>query len=290
VAKQPELVMIAGPNGSGKSTLIGGLQASPELRLPALYINADDIQREEGVDAHQAQQLAQHRRVTALEARKDVMYETVMSHPSKIAELQAAQRAGYHITIHFVATDDPEINVERVGLRVDAGGHDVPDDRIRARYARTLALAPVAIGYADQALIFDNTARGASNDGLQLQVAIDDGRIASSVRNTAKWVQELTDQYQERAQELGKIASKHPDETFLANLNSATQGPIVGLGRHYAVQLDEQTRHYILHDKVLLGAERFSTLKTSEVYNMQYKEGVASAERTSSREPPDHTR
>ena len=48
MAKQPELVMIAGPNGSGKSTLIGGLQASPELRLPALYINADDIQREEG--------------------------------------------------------------------------------------------------------------------------------------------------------------------------------------------------------------------------------------------------
>ena len=29
------------------------------------------------------------------------MYETVMSHPSKIAELQQAKAAGYHVTIHL---------------------------------------------------------------------------------------------------------------------------------------------------------------------------------------------
>ena len=41
----PQLVIIAGPNGSGKSTLIAALRASPDVRLPALYINADDLQR-----------------------------------------------------------------------------------------------------------------------------------------------------------------------------------------------------------------------------------------------------
>ena len=45
----PQLVMISGPNGSGKSTLIGALRADPNIRLPALYVNADDLQRKRGI-------------------------------------------------------------------------------------------------------------------------------------------------------------------------------------------------------------------------------------------------
>ena len=82
-----------------------------------------------------------------------------MSHPGKIAELQAAKQAGYHIIVLLVATNYPDINVQRVRIRVAARGHDVPEDRIRARYTRTLALAPAAITLADQAFVFDNTQR-----------------------------------------------------------------------------------------------------------------------------------
>jgi predicted ABC-type ATPase len=57
----------------------------------------------------------------------------------------------------FVATDDPGINRARVANRVTHGGHDVPADRIEARYHRCLANLPAAIRAADDAQIFDNS-------------------------------------------------------------------------------------------------------------------------------------
>jgi predicted ABC-type ATPase len=148
--------MVAGPNGSGKSTLIAGLRDAG-FALPALYINADDLQRAHGLTAERAQQLAEELRTKAIANREPVMYETVASHPSKIAELQRARAAGFRITLLLVATDDPALNVERVRDRVAAGGHDVPEDRIRARYERTLALFASALRFADEALVYDNS-------------------------------------------------------------------------------------------------------------------------------------
>jgi predicted ABC-type ATPase len=192
--------MIAGPNGSGKSTLIAALRADPRFELPALYINADDLQRERNLrDSRAAQQLANELRSAAIAHRQDVMYETVMSHPSKIAELRAAKSAGYHITVLLVATDHPNINVERVALRVAAGGHDVPEDRTRSRYIRTLALAPAAIRYADQAFVFDNTLSGETGGGLSQQAGLIGDRLVATSGTTAPWVARLIEQINERA-------------------------------------------------------------------------------------------
>jgi hypothetical protein len=66
--------------------------------------------------------------------------ETVMSHPGKVDLLAQAQAAGYRTHLYFVATDDPAINISRVRSRVELGGHDVPKDRIEARYHRSLEL------------------------------------------------------------------------------------------------------------------------------------------------------
>lgn len=101
------------------------------------------MQRERGLTDAAAQQLATELCTRAIQARVDAMFETVMSQPSELAELQRARAHGHH-----------------VAARVAAGGHDVPHDRIRARYERTLALAPVAIGLADQAVVFDNMPSG----------------------------------------------------------------------------------------------------------------------------------
>jgi len=64
-------------------------------------------------------------------------FETVMSHCSKIDILMQAQATGYRTYLYFVATDDSTINISRVRNRVKLGGHDVPADKIEARYYRT---------------------------------------------------------------------------------------------------------------------------------------------------------
>jgi len=102
-------------------------------------------------------------------------FETVMSHRSKIEILMQAQATGYRTYLYFVATDDPTINISRVRNRVKLGGHDVPGDKIEARYYRSLDLLMEAIRHTHRAYIFDNS--GESKDGKQTWLAeITDGR------------------------------------------------------------------------------------------------------------------
>jgi predicted ABC-type ATPase len=160
----PSLLVIAGPNGSGKSSLIARLRARG-IDLGA-YINADDIELglkdmpDPQLRSREAQKLADAQRAECLEGKQSFSFETVMSHPSKIDLMQEAREQGYHVSLAFVAVDNPGVNVRRVALRVSQGGHPVPEDRIVARYSRTLALLPRAILVTHEAVLFDNSEAG----------------------------------------------------------------------------------------------------------------------------------
>ena len=199
VSGAPRLLIVAGPNGSGKTTLTNRLRA---IGLDfGEYINADEIALllRHGPDKDRRAQIeADRRRESALADMRSYSFETVMSHPSKIDEMRAAKAAGYHFTFVGVALQDPALNVERVALRVREGGHDVPTDRIIARYHRTLALMPSAISLADRSLIFDNSD---SDKGPILVMTTEQPlvvtvarreltvRLATSARtNTAHWM------------------------------------------------------------------------------------------------------
>ncbi len=158
---------MGGPNGSGKSTLISHLlEQGIEL---GEYINADDIVNDLGLigdtGAREGQLLADAARERCLKSGNDFSFETVMSHVSKIEFMARAQSLGYLVTLFFVATADPELNVERVWSRVAQGGHDVPADRIIARYKRAMALMPQAVAACNSATIFDNSRNAAHGQG-----------------------------------------------------------------------------------------------------------------------------
>jgi predicted ABC-type ATPase len=92
-----------------------------------------------------------------LETGTSFTFETVMSSPDKVAFLQKAQRRGYRTYLYYVATEDPIINILRVQRRVSLGGHPVPEDKIIARYSRSLDLLVDAIRHTNRAYIFDNS-------------------------------------------------------------------------------------------------------------------------------------
>lgn len=273
--------MVAGPNGSGKSTLTEALQADQRVQLPALYINADAIAKSQGLDAATAQQAATQLRERAIAERRDLMYETVMSHPSKLAELQQARAAGYTVVIHFVAIEDPSVNVQRVALRVAGGGHDVPNDKIRQRHARTLALAPAALGYADDALVFDNSRRGAAG-GLDLQAKLLDGRLGLLTAAPQRWVATLAREVNERAAELERLTREASDEGLAlaqAPLNGAAVEGVIREAaapgsRRLHVQHVLASNSLVIHDAALVKAD----LQIGQRYRIAYKEGIARAE------------
>jgi predicted ABC-type ATPase len=155
----PVATMIAGPNGSGKTTLTDAL--TRQGIVFGEYFNADDIAKTLTGDsmsiALAAQAEVRSRREAALRESRDYCFETVMSHPSHIDHLRDARNAGFETRLIFVATENPDINLGRVANRVLHGGHEVPEDRVVARYHRCLANLPAAVQMADYSLIFDNS-------------------------------------------------------------------------------------------------------------------------------------
>lgn len=119
-----------------------------------------------------------------LEKGESFTFETVMSHISKVQFLQRAQDLGYRTYLYFVATSSPEINVERVKLRVSQNGHDVPEDKIRKRYVESLDLLSEAIKVSNRAYIFDNS----KEEGQHFLVAeFQDGVLIESAEEVPGW-------------------------------------------------------------------------------------------------------
>ncbi len=112
------------------------------------------------VDSYIASALSDFIRVSLIEERVSFTFETVMSDTSKIELLQRAKAAGYRVYVYYVATADADINVTRVAYRASIGGHDVPADKIRSRYNRSLENLSEAILLSNRAYIFDNSQDG----------------------------------------------------------------------------------------------------------------------------------
>lgn len=152
----PVLHLVAGPNGAGKTTFYEEILASTHLP----FINADRIARERWPDdaearAYEAAAVAAEERRKAISEGRSFVAETVFSHPSKVDLVRRARAAGYRVHLHVILVPE-ELAVQRVRARVDAGGHPVPEEKIRTRYRRLWTLVRQAIELADRAEVLDN--------------------------------------------------------------------------------------------------------------------------------------
>ncbi|WP_068160417.1 zeta toxin family protein [Rhodococcus phenolicus] len=155
------LDLIVGPNGAGKSTFVE-LTLAPLLPR-SVFVNADVIARQRWPDraeemSYEAAQLAAAARDRLLEQGRSFIAETVFSHESKLELIDRAQAGGFTVVLHVMLVPEA-LSVLRVAHRVEAGGHSVPEDKIRSRYRRLWPLVVEAIRRADQATVYD-TASG----------------------------------------------------------------------------------------------------------------------------------
>lgn len=155
--------MVAGPNGAGKSTFHDAYLAPLGLE----FVNPDVIERELRTTApdavaaspYAAARLATARREELLREAKSFCMETVLSDPQgdKVDLLRRARESGYRIVLVFIGVEEPTLLIGRVMQRVEAGGHDVPDEKILGRYPRTLRNLQPALRLAHHAFLFDNS-------------------------------------------------------------------------------------------------------------------------------------
>lgn len=174
----PNLIIIAGPNGAGKSTVVELLTTDQTI---SNCVNADVIAKGMAIygegDSHIGAGRVLLRVVhTALEAGESVTFESTMAGRSWISLMQAARSRGYDVTICFVAVRSPELALARVAQRVSEGGHDIPEETLRRRYARSLRLWMGTYRHmAQHWYFFDN-----SGNNAQLIAAYESGAHGAS--------------------------------------------------------------------------------------------------------------
>jgi len=167
------LVLIAGPNGAGKSTLTGAKEFQERLEAfpggPAKLFNPDDFAKvyyssnpkaswtEANLWAANQVPLEILRCIDAME---NVLVETVLSSRKYDSIIEYARAHGYKVGMLYLVLGSPSVSTGRVAKRVAAGGHDVPEDRIRPRWHRSLnnlfRLAPLLDGL----LVYRSTSDG----------------------------------------------------------------------------------------------------------------------------------
>jgi predicted ABC-type ATPase len=125
-----------------------------EIKENVLHVNTT-------VDSYLAADLAEFIRQQLLANHISFTYETVMSHESKIVFMQQAKDKDYRVYLYFIATEDPEINISRVNIRVAQHGHAVAPDIIRNRYYKSLQHLKEAVKKTNRAYVWDNSGEAA---------------------------------------------------------------------------------------------------------------------------------
>lgn len=153
--------MIAGPNGAGKTTF--ALRYLPEMTGCQNFINADLIA--DGLSPLDPSKVQLEAGKIFLgevrgniERGDDFAFETTLSGRMYVRLLKELRSKGWKIVLFYLWIPNAEFSRERVKLRVEAGGHDIPDDAILRRYRRTVSnFLNVFAPLCDEVFCYDNS-------------------------------------------------------------------------------------------------------------------------------------
>ena len=177
------MVAIAGPNGSGKSTFYDA-----QLRSAGLpFVNPDNLARQLDLDAYAAASAADAIRRELMRQQESFVFETVFSDPvgEKVKFLQEMEETGYNVVLCFIGVSTAERSEQRVSMRVSKGGHNVPSDKLAARYPRTMDNLKLAMKTLAEVWVYDNDDLA---NPYRLVARCEKGQIVKLGRPVPKWL------------------------------------------------------------------------------------------------------
>lgn len=133
----PRLYIISGCNGAGKTT--ASYSVLPEMLECSEFVNSDEFAKglspfkPENASIQASRYMIMKIRYL-LKRRQDFAVETTLATRTLMRTVRMAQDAGYTVTLLYFWLKSPDLAVERVRARVEAGGHNIPEETIRRRY------------------------------------------------------------------------------------------------------------------------------------------------------------
>ena len=162
-AHRPWVVIVGGPNGAGKSTAASVILR--DVLAVADFVNADVIAAGlSGLDPDGAAvaagrvMLARLRELAA--QRSDFAFEVTLASRTFAPWLQELRAEGYHVCIVYFWLASADEAVARVKERQRLGGHSIPEETVRRRYARSVSNCfELYLPLADSWAVYDNAGK-----------------------------------------------------------------------------------------------------------------------------------
>src|SRR5260370_40288429 len=133
----------------------------------------------------------------AIDEGKDFAFETTLSGNTIASLLKEAITRGIAVRIWYLGLESPELHIARVRSRVELGGHDISEAKIRERYARSRTNLIELQPNLTELKIFDNTEEGDPQKGQtpapKLLLHQKERRIVSwsDLRAVPKWAKRI---------------------------------------------------------------------------------------------------
>lgn len=105
----------------------------------------------------------------ALQEGLNFAFETTLGANTIPNMLLAGAQGGAQVHIWYAGLSSPDLHIQRVRQRVQAGGHDIPEDKIRARYASSRANLIKLLPYLMSLRVYDNSAEADPKAGQRPQ-------------------------------------------------------------------------------------------------------------------------
>lgn len=185
----PVLCVLAGVNGAGKSSIGGYLLE----RAGFIWFNPDTFARElkaaTGCDQTTANSLAwnegMRRLDDAIARRKNYAFETTLGGRTVTSRILDATKT-HDVLVWFCGLSSPELHIARVTARVAAGGHSIPEEKIRERYLSAQINLVKLMPHVAYIKVYDNSIE-ASADGTVpdplLVLEIENGELITPTRD-----------------------------------------------------------------------------------------------------------
>jgi predicted ABC-type ATPase len=166
----PCIYVLAGTNGAGKSSIGGAMfrQSGTD------YFNPDEAaqrilsanpaitqEKANGAAWNEGKRLLER----AIEERCTFAIETTLGGHTLAALLEKAILKGIEVRVWYVGLDSPELHMARVRARVQKGGHDIPEAKIRERYARSVWNLIQLLPKLTEAFVYDNSEEADPHSG-----------------------------------------------------------------------------------------------------------------------------